>query len=64
MAAENKPGTPSKPTRLLSCFLSATENGPDNNAIMLCEVIGNEIQSISLRVAADMMSSFPNEGSA
>ncbi len=64
MAADNESGTPSQPTRLLSCFLTATENGPDNNAIMLCEVIGNEIQSISLRVAADMMSSFPTEGTA
>ena len=64
MAAENEAGTPSQPTRLLSFFLSSIENGPDNNAIMLCEVIGNEIQSISLRVAADMMSSFPIEGAA
>ena len=56
MAAENESGVPVSPSRLMSFFLPATENGPDTNAIMLCEVIGNEIQSISLRVAADTTS--------
>ncbi len=56
MASENEQGVTPQPSRLLSCFLSASEHGPESNAIMLCEVVGNEIQSISLRVAADMMS--------
>ena len=64
MAAENEKGVTPRPSRLLSCFLAATENGPDNNAIMLCEVIGNEIQSISLRVAAEFIARHPAEGSA
>ncbi len=64
MAAENEQGSTSRPSRLLSYFLAATENGPDNNAIMLCEVIGTEIQSISLRVAAEFMSQRTAEGSA
>ena len=55
MASENEQAPTPQPSRLLSCFLSATKHGPESNAIMLCEVIGNEIQSISLRVAADMM---------
>ena len=42
-----------KPSRLLPCFLNAADDGLMNDAIMLCEVIGEEIQSISLRVAAD-----------
>ena len=65
MASENEQGTTPQPSRLLSCFLSATEHGPESNAIMLCEVIGDEIQSISLRVAANMMSQrSPTEGAA
>lgn len=42
-------------TRLLSFYLPAKEIGLHRDSIMLCEVIGNEIQSISLRVAADAM---------
>ena len=64
MAADHEQSSTPQPTRLLSCFLAATEDGPDNNAIMLCEVIGNEIQSISLRVAADIMPVRPIEGNA
>ena len=42
-----------QPSRLLPYFLQASEDGLLSNAVMLCEVIGEEIQSISLRVAAD-----------
>ncbi len=42
-------------TRLLSFYVAADDIGLSNNSIMLCEVIGNEIQSVSLRVAADAM---------
>ena len=64
MAAHNDQSPTSQPSRLLSCFLSAATNGPENNAIMLCEVIGGEIQSISLRVAADMAWPKPTEDAA
>ena len=64
MAAEKEQGSTQQPTRLFSCFLAAAEDGPDTNAIMLCEVIGQEIQSISLRVAADIMPVRPLEGNA
>ena len=64
MAHENEQRTTPQPSRLLSCFLSATDHGPESNAIMLCEVIGNEIQSISLRVAANMMSQPSSSGGA
>ncbi len=41
---------------LLSCYFKAKdEGGPDKDSIMLCEIVGNEIQSISLRSAADPM---------
>ena len=40
-------------TRLLPCYLRASDDGLVHDAVMLCEVIGEEIQSISLRVAAD-----------
>lgn len=59
MAAHSEQGPMPQPTRLFSCFLAATAEGPDTNAIMLCEVIGHEIQSISLRVAADIMPGRP-----
>ena len=42
-----------QPSRLLPYFLQAADDGLLSNAVMLCEVIGEEIQSISLRVAAD-----------
>ena len=41
------------PSRLLPYFLQASDDGLLSNAVMLCEVIGEEIQSVSLRVAAD-----------
>ncbi len=41
-------------SRLLTCFLRSAED-LDNDAVMLCEVVGDEIQSVSLRVAADPM---------
>jgi len=43
----------SQGTRLLPCYLRASDDGLIHDAVMLCEVIGEEIQSISLRVAAD-----------
>ncbi len=52
MADGEQTGVP-QPSRLLPCFLNAAEDGLIHNAVMLCEVIGDEIQSISLRVAAD-----------
>jgi hypothetical protein len=54
MAAEEENGT-QHITQLLSCYLKAAEDGLNKDAIMLCEVIGEEIQSVSLRVAADAM---------
>lgn len=43
-------------TRLVSSYLKAAEeDGLDVDAVMLCEMIGDEIQTISLRVAADSM---------
>ena len=54
MAAEER-NVASQATRLLSFFVKADDIGLSNNSIMLCEVIGNEIQSVSLRVAADAM---------
>ena len=55
MAAEQEnkahPGT-----RLLSCYFEANEDdGLGRDSVMLCEVLGEEIQSVSLRVAADAM---------
>ncbi len=42
--------------RLLSCYFKATEeDGIHSDSLMLCEVIGEEIQSVSLRVAANAM---------
>ena len=41
-------------SRLLTCFLRSAEE-LDDHAVMLCEVVGDEIQSVSLRVAADPM---------
>ena len=62
MAAEEQDGT-RQASRLLPCFLNASDDGLIHNAIMLCEVIGEEIQSISLRVAADAITRW-QEGSA
>lgn len=50
-------------SRLLPCFLNAADDGLIHSAIMLCEVVGDEIQSISLRVAADAITRC-QEGSA
>lgn len=52
MADDNPNGAP-QPSRLLPYFLQASDDGLLSNAVMLCEVIGEEIQSVSLRVAAD-----------
>ncbi|MDQ2834378.1 MAG: hypothetical protein M3Y50_11645 [Acidobacteriota bacterium] len=46
----------SRCTRLLSCYLEANQDdGLGRDSVMLCEMIGEEIQTISLRVAADAM---------
>ncbi len=46
-------------THLLSCYFKAKEEGgPENDVIMLCEMVGYEIQSISLRPAADAMTRY------
>ncbi len=42
-------------TRLISSYLKAADDGLNVDSVMLCEVIGDEIQSVSLRVAADPM---------
>ena len=51
--ADRKENNP-KATRLLPYFLQA-KGGLVSNTVMLCEVVGDEIQSISLRVAADAL---------
>ena len=51
----NEPNGVPQPSRLLPCFLNAADDGLVHDAVMLCEVIGDEIQSISLRVAADSL---------
>ena len=42
-------------SRLLPCFVEAGPDGLVSDSVMLCEVVGDEIQSISLRIAADAM---------
>lgn len=42
-------------SRLLPCFVEAGADGLMSDSVMLCEVVGDEIQSISLRIAADAM---------
>ncbi len=55
MAAEQHENT-GEGLRLLSCYFRATEeDGIHSDSLMLCEVIGEEIQSVSLRVAANAM---------
>ncbi len=54
MATGQEDGT-MRATRLFSTYLRAADDGLDCDAVMLCEVIGDEIQSVSLRVAADAM---------
>ena len=53
MAAEQNESTP-QATRLFSTYLKARDE-LHTDAVMLWEVIGNEIQSVSLRVAAEGM---------
>jgi len=60
MAAERENRT-TRATRLFSTYLRASNDGLDCDAVMLCEVIGDEIQSVSLRVAADSMKRIPTE---
>ncbi len=60
MAAERENRT-TRATRLFSTYLRAANDGLDCDAVMLCEVIGDEIQSVSLRVAADSMKRIPTE---
>ncbi len=54
MAMNEQSGVP-QPSRLLPCFLNASDDGLAHDAVMLCELIGDEIQSISLRVAAESL---------
>ncbi len=42
-------------TRMLSCYLAAGDDGLHKDAIMLGSMVGDELQSISLHVAADPM---------
>lgn len=54
MATEQEHSSPQR-TRLLTCYLTPADDGLNIDSVMLCEVIGEEIQSVSLRVAADPM---------
>ncbi len=55
MEAEHRNQTPDG-ARLLSCYLEASEeDGLGRDSVMVCKVAGEEIQSISLRVAPDAM---------
>ncbi len=57
MAAEEGntvPSTTPQATRLFSTYLKAQDE-LQTDAVMLWEVIGNEIQSVALRVASDAM---------
>ena len=58
MSAERNNECP-KRVNLLSCYFKARdEGGPERDVIMLCEMVGDEIQSISLRSAADPMTRY------
>lgn len=48
------PGSTPQPTRLLPWLVSAGDDGPMSDSIMLCEISEGEIQTVSLRVAADV----------
>ena len=61
--ADGRNDTP-QASRILPCYLKAAEDGLISNAVMLCEVVGDEIQSISLRVAADAMTRWSDLSSA
>lgn len=63
MAEEQKNGN-QHASRLLSCYFKAADGGLSSASIMLCEVVGNEIQSVSLRVAADAMTHWKKQGEA
>ncbi len=55
MEAEHESKAP-RSTRLRSCYLEANEeDGLGRDSVMLCQVLGDEIQSVSLRIAADAM---------
>lgn len=54
MAANNE-NEMQRATRLFSYYLRASEDGPSTDSVMLCEIIGDELQSVSLRVASDPM---------
>ncbi len=54
MAAEYENGR-QRATRLISSYLKAADDGLNVDSVMLCEVIGDEIQTVALRVAADPM---------
>lgn len=54
MAAEQENGEV-RATRLFSTYLKAADDGLNVDSVMLCEVIGEEIQTVALRVAADPM---------
>ena len=53
MAADSNNGTP-EATRLFSTYMKAKDE-LKTDVVMLWEVIGDEIQTISLRVAAESM---------
>lgn len=57
MAAIEENGTP-KGLNLLTCYFKADEERLTKDAIMLCEMKGDEIQTVSLRVAADPMTRY------
>lgn len=54
MAAEQE-NSELRATRLISTYLRAADDGLNVDSVMLCEVIGEEIQTVALRVAADPM---------
>lgn len=54
MAAEQR-DVRAEASRLLSIYVKAAEDGLKRDSVMLCEMLGDEIQSVSLRVAAQTM---------
>ncbi len=54
--AEQQESGMQRATRLVSSYLrAADDDGLEIDSVMLCECIGEEIQTIALRVAADPM---------
>jgi len=49
-----------KMRKLLSCYVRAGDDGLLGDCIMLCEMVGEEMQTVSLRLAADAMTKFNN----